>query len=219
MSRPPFVPTPDMRYDFDVCRCGHDRWRHRRSMRCFGYPDCDCPEFRLDIAASPGSATSPEPQPDLDGQVLSLMQATEDLAELSIAHRDETAWFGSSSSVTHRTFCRVCVRAALNGAPIEHAPSCVVGIALKALEPLALYRVRPKAFSDSEVAAIRCLSVTTPSRIGRSHVEDNFLAGPVRHIEYEVEGHPWASEEGCAPPVRTHEEAAAARTEFFGDWQ
>jgi hypothetical protein len=23
-----------------------------------------------------------------------------------------------------------------------------------------------------------------------------------RRIEYEVEGHPWASEEGCAPPMR-----------------
>lgn len=31
-----------------------------------------------------------------------------------------------------------------------------------------------------------------------------------QRIEYEVEGHPWASEEGCAPPMRrTHHDAAA----------
>lgn len=29
-----------------------------------------------------------------------------------------------------------------------------------------------------------------------------------RVIEYEVEGHPWASEEGCAPRRLTHHEAA-----------
>jgi hypothetical protein len=58
-------------------------------------------------------------------------------------------------------------------------------------------------------------------REAMTNVHQNLNAAPVldpthQQIEYEVEGHPWASEEGCAPPMRRAHHQTSARL-FHGE--
>ena len=160
-------------------------------------------------------------------ELRALMEAAEALARPQVVEG-----FSGVAEMKQASFCRECLRAGLNGNPIDHAASCVVGQVifsvgslrslLSILDAIADVFVNddPESPAPAGILGSNASSIV-PVKTG---VEQNFITGsPVRKIVYDVAGvdlgerlHVFENGNDFAR-LETHEEAAARLAGAFDE--
>lgn len=78
------------------------------------------------------------------------------VAKLSITNRQSRGILGAEDGFD---FCNLCLMAALDGRPVNHAASCPVGVAASLADRIHLATTAKPLFSATEIAAMRLLNL------------------------------------------------------------